>query len=104
MQLFVFSSVSHAFQKILLGIGSHVFHYWGDRSFVPATTWCFAFSFVGFARNVLRRLTRDWVASLADNVMEYQSISRPNRTNALYNMVLPSQFGEMDLHPTKLKQ
>ena len=21
----------------------------GDRSFVPAATWCFAFSFVGFA-------------------------------------------------------
>ena len=28
---------------------SHVFHYWGDRSFVPAATWGFAFSFVGFA-------------------------------------------------------
>ena len=45
---------------------------------------------------------RGWVASLAENVMEYQIISSPNRTNALYNMVLPSLFGEMDLHQTKL--
>ena len=28
---------------------SFVFHYWWGRSFVPAATWCFAFSFVGFA-------------------------------------------------------
>ena len=41
---------------------------------------------------------------LADTVMEYKIISSLNRTNALYNMVLPSQFGEMDLHQTKLEQ
>ena len=70
---------------------------------MPAATWCFAFSFVGFARNVLRRLTRGWVASLAENGMEYQSISSLNRTNALYNMAPPSLFGEMDLHWTKLE-
>ena len=40
---------------------SHVFHYWWDGLFVPAATWGFAFSFVGFARNLLRRLTREWV-------------------------------------------
>ena len=33
----------------VVGLGSHVFHYWGDRSFVPAATCGFAFSFVGFA-------------------------------------------------------
>ena len=43
------------------GYMSFVFHYWEDGLFVPAATWCFAFSFVGFARNLLRRLTRDWV-------------------------------------------
>ena len=47
----------------------------GYVGFLPKT-------FVGFARNVLRRLTRGWVASLADNVMEYQLFSSPNRTNA----------------------
>ena len=49
MQLFVFGSVSHAFQKVLLGFGSFVFHYWWDGLFVPAATLGFAFSFVGFA-------------------------------------------------------
>ena len=33
----------------VVGRVSFVFHYWGDRSFVPAATWRFAFSFVGFA-------------------------------------------------------
>ena len=33
----------------VVGLVSHVFHYWWGRSFVPAATWCFAFSFVGFA-------------------------------------------------------
>ena len=33
----------------VVGLGSFVFHYWWGRSFVPAATWCFAFSFVGFA-------------------------------------------------------
>ena len=54
--------------------------------------------FVGFALTAVGSIV------LADNGMENQSISSPNRTNALYNMVLPSQFGEMDLHQTKLKQ
>ena len=39
---------------------SHVFHYWWEGLFVPAATGGFAFSFVGFARNLLRRLTREW--------------------------------------------
>ena len=43
----------------VVGLGSFVFHYWGEGLFVPAATWCFAFSFVGFARNLLRRLTRE---------------------------------------------
>ena len=33
----------------VVGLVSHVFHYWGEGLFVPAATWCFAFSFVGFA-------------------------------------------------------
>ena len=54
--------------------------------------------FVGFALTAVGSIV------LADTVMEYQIISSLNRTNAFYNMVLPSQFGEMDLHQTKLKQ
>ena len=41
MQLSVFGPGSHAFQKISLGIGSFVFHYWWDGLFVPAATWGF---------------------------------------------------------------
>ena len=82
----------------VVGLVSFVFHYWVDGSFVPAATCGFAFSFVGFA------LTAVGSTVLADNVMEYQSISSPNRTNAFYNMVLPSLFGEMDLQRTKLEQ
>ena len=55
-------------------------------------------SFVGFA------LTAVGAIVLAESGMENQIISSPNRTNAFYNMVLPSLFGEMDLHPTKLAQ
>ena len=55
-------------------------------------------SFVGFALTAVESLV------LVDNGMEYQIISSPNRTNAFYNMAPPSQFGEMDLHPTKLEQ
>ena len=54
--------------------------------------------FVGFA------LTAVGSFVLAENGMEYQIISSLNRTNAFYNMVQPSLFGEMDLHQTKLKQ
>ena len=55
-------------------------------------------SFVGFALTAIGSIV------LASNVMENQIINSLNRTNAFYNMVLPSLFGEMDLHPTKLKQ
>ena len=55
-------------------------------------------SFVGFA------LTAVGSVVLAYNGMEYQIISSLNRTNAFYNIVLPSLFGEMDLHRTVLKQ
>ena len=54
--------------------------------------------FVGFALTAVGSIV------LADTVMENQFISSLNRTNTLYNMVQPSLFGEMDLHPTKLKQ
>ena len=54
--------------------------------------------FVGFALTAVGSIV------LAENVMENRIISSQNRTNAFYNMFLPSQFGEMDLHPTKLEQ
>ena len=54
--------------------------------------------FVGFA------LTAVGVIVLADTVMEHQSISSLNCTNAFYNSVLPSLFGEMDLQRAKLEQ
>ena len=42
----------------VVGLVSHVFHYWGDGLFVPAAMWCFAMFF--------RRICadRDWVVSL----------------------------------------
>ena len=55
-------------------------------------------SFVGFALTAVEAFV------LAENGLKYQIISSPNRTNAFYNMAPPSQFGEMDLHPTKLEQ
>ena len=48
MQLSVFGSVSFAFQSGCLA-GIFRFSLLGGRSFVPAATWGFAFSFVGFA-------------------------------------------------------
>ena len=96
MQLAVFGPVSHAFQKISLGFVSHVFHYWWDGLFVPAAIVRFAVVFRRICAN------RGWVDCLADNGMEYQNIRSLNRTNTLYNMVLPGLFGEMDLHLTKL--
>ena len=54
--------------------------------------------FVGFALTAVESIV------LAENGMEYQIIRSLNRTNAFYNMVQPSLFGEMDLHQTKLKQ
>ena len=56
------------------------------------------YSFVGSA------LTAVGSFVLVDNVMENQIIRSLNRTNALYNMVLPSLFGEMDMQQTKLEQ
>ena len=48
----------------VVGLISHVFHYWGDRLFVPAVTWGVQWSFVGFA------LTAIGAFVLADNGME----------------------------------
>ena len=55
MQLAVFGSVSHAFQKISLGIGSHVFHYWWDGLFVPAAIVRFVVAFRRICAN------RGWI-------------------------------------------
>ena len=55
-------------------------------------------SFVGFALTAVGSIV------LVENGMGYPLFSNLRRTNAFYNMFLPSQFGEMDLHPTKLAQ
>ena len=96
MQLFVFGPVSHAFQKISLGFGRSFFIIGGMDSSCLRLLFVLLWFFVGFA------LTAVGSVVLVDTVMEYQSISSLSRTNAFYNMVLPSQFGEMDLHQTKL--
>ena len=54
--------------------------------------------FAGFALTAVGSIV------LVDNGMEYQNISCLSRTNAFSNMVMPSLFGEMDLHQTKLEQ
>ena len=54
--------------------------------------------FAGFALTAVGSIV------LVDNGMEYQNISCLSRTNAFSNMGMPSLFGEMDLHQTKLKQ
>ena len=53
-------------------------------------------SFVGFALTAVGSIV------LADNGMENQFFRNLNRTNALFQTILPGLFGEMDLHPTKL--
>ena len=98
MQLFVFGPVSHAFQKISLGFGRSFFIIGGmDCSFLRLL-FVLLWFFVGFA------LTAVGSVVLVENGMEYQIISSLNRTNALFQTILPSLIGEMDLHPTKLKQ
>ena len=56
---------------------SHVFHLWWDGLFVSAATWGFLpKSFVGFALTAVGSIV------LVENVMEYQIIRSPSRTNA----------------------
>ena len=43
----------------VVGLWSHVFHYWGEGSFVPAATWGVLCSFVGFALTASRSFV--WV-------------------------------------------
>ena len=54
--------------------------------------------FVGFALTAVGSIV------LVDTVMENLFFRSLKRTNAFYNSVLPSLFGEMDLHQTKLEQ
>ena len=44
----------------VVGLGSFVFHYWGDRSFVPAATWGWAIIFRWICAD------REWVGNMAD--------------------------------------
>ena len=46
----------------LLGFGRTFFIIWGEGLFVPAATWFFAFSFVGFALTAIKSFV------LVDNV------------------------------------
>ena len=55
-------------------------------------------TFVGFALTAVGSIV------LADNVMENLFFRSLNCTNTFYSIVLPSLFGEMDLHRTKLEQ
>ena len=53
----------------VVGLVSFIFHYWGDGLFVPAATWCFVFSFVGFALTAIGSFLlvgngRGWSVSL----------------------------------------
>ena len=95
---FVFEPVSLAFQKISLGIFRSFFIIGGMD--------CSCLRLRGVFAKIFRRICADrgWVGCLADNIMEYQIISSLSRTNAFYNMFLPSLFGDMDLHRTKLEQ
>ena len=45
----------------VVGLVSFVFHYWGMDCSCLRLREVFLWSFVGFARNLLRRLTREWV-------------------------------------------
>ena len=47
-----------------VGLVSRVFHYWGIGCSCLRLRGVWLWSFVGFARNLLRRLTRDWGVSL----------------------------------------
>ena len=94
----MFDPVSFAFQSVLFGLYRLFFIIGGmDCSFLRLRG-VLPKSFVGFALTAVESLV------LAENIMENQSIRSLNRTNAFYNMVLPSLFGEMDSHRTKLKQ
>ena len=98
MQLFVFGPGSHAFQKILLGLGRSFFIIGGrDYSFLRLRG-VLLWSFVGFALTAVESIV------LADTVMENLFFRSLSRKNTFFQTILPSQFGEMDLHPTKLKQ
>ena len=82
-----------------VGFWSLVFHYWWDGQFVPAAIVRFAVAFRRICAN------RGWVGCFGGySYGKTRAFNSLNRTNALYNMVMPSQFGEMDLHQTKLKQ
>ena len=65
--LSVFGLVSFAFQSGCWACIAR-FSLLGDRSFMPAATWGFAFSFVGFALTAVESIV------LVENGMEYQNI------------------------------
>ena len=50
----------------VVGLISFVFHYWGRGCSCLRLRGVWLSSFVGFARNLLRRLTREWVVNMAD--------------------------------------
>ena len=51
------------FSRVVV-LGSLVFHYWGIGRLCLRLLVVLQWSFVGFARNLLRRLTRGWIVCL----------------------------------------
>ena len=65
---FVFGLWSLAFQKITLGIGSFVFHWWWDRLFVPAATRGFDIVYCRITANRDIFSQFRWIQALFTNV------------------------------------
>ena len=86
----------YAFQLVLFGLYLSFFIIGGIDCSCLRLLFVLLWFFVGFALTAVGSIV------LAENGMENQSISSSNRSNAFFKTILPSQFGEMDLHPTKL--
>ena len=92
----------------VVGLESHVFHYWWGRSFVPAATWGFAFSFVGFALTAIGSIV--WadngmaisVSLEVQTVWDTRFLEVSSARTPFYCILPPGIIGEMGLHPTKL--
>ena len=77
---------------------------------MPAATWCFAVSFVGFALTaggsfVLVGNGMGWSVSLvAYTVWDTRFLAVPAARTPFYDIFASGTIGEMGLHPTKLVQ
>ena len=93
----------------VVGLVSHVFHYWGGGRLCLRLCGVLLWLFVGFALTAIGSFV--WIG----NGMEYRfwrgSACMENlfpcsfsRTNAFYDTFAPGTIGEMGLHPTKLEE